>query len=111
MSLHKLAICCEKLNKPEEGLQALDRADTMETEEFNPDLAKQLCELVRYRLLQPDYLAHEAYGTLLLDCFHRCQAELSSGYAAFHLPWVLEWYKATRQYKKACELLEEFPGK
>ena len=111
MSLHKLAICCEKLQKPEEGLQALDRADTMETEDFNPELAKQLCALVRYRLLHRDYLEQEDYGVLLLDCFHRCRTELSSGYAAFHLPWVLEWYKATRQYKKACELLEEFPAK
>ena len=51
-------------------------------------------------------------GTLLLDSFDRLRNELPLGYALFHLPWVLEWYKATRQYKKACELLEAyFPEK
>ncbi len=111
MSLHKLAICCEKTGRQKEGLAALDQTAAMETDELELGLAKQLCALVRYRLEHPDYLEHENYGTLLLDCFSRCQSELPSGYASFHLPWVLEWYKATRQYKKACELLESFPGK
>ena len=60
----------------------------------------------------PDYLTRNEYGTLLLDSFDRLRNELPLGYALFHLPWVLEWYKANRQYKKACELLEaHFPEK
>ena len=111
MSLHKLAICCEKTGRFEEALAALDRAETMNDEEINMNLALQLLRLVRYRLEHSDYLTHDEYGSLLLDCFTRMQKELPSGYAIFHLPWVLEWYKATRQYKKACDLLEEFPKK
>ena len=111
MSLHKLAICCEKTGRREEALTALNRAETMDADEINHSLALQLLSLVRYRLDYPDYLTHDEYGSLLLECFNRLQRELPSGYAIFHLPWMLEWYKATRQYKKACELMEEFPGK
>ena len=39
-------------------------------------------------------------GYVLAKCFTR-----------FHLPWVLAWYKANRQYRQACRLLEEFPAK
>ena len=111
MSLHKLAICCEKTGRREEALRALDRAAGMDSAEVEHDLAQQLLGLVRYRLEHPDYLSRDEYGSLLLDCFDRLQSELPFGYTAFHLPWVLEWYKATRQYKKACELLEKFPAK
>ena len=37
--------------------------------------------------------------------------ELPIGYAAFHLPRVLEWLTAGRQYKQAYELLRDFPIK
>ena len=36
---------------------------------------------------------------------------LPIGYASFHLPWVLEWYTATRQYRLAYELSRDFPIK
>lgn len=111
MELHKLAICCEKTGRKKEALAALDRADGMDEAGIDLSLARQLCALVRYRLEHPHYLGDEAYGRLLLDCFTRCRKELPQGYAIFHLPWLLEWYKAARQYKKACELLEEFPVK
>ena len=111
MSLHKLAICCEKTQRLAEGLEAVKQAASMETDEIKPDLAKQLLSLVKYRLEHFNYLQQEEYGALLLDCFQRCRNELSPGYAIFHLPWMLEWYKATRQYKKACDLLEDFPAK
>ncbi len=110
MSLHKLAICCEKTGRREEGLLALDKARGMKQEDIEPELAAQMCELVRCRLVNADYLSDEKYGNMLISCFERCRRELGSGYAIFHLPWVLEWYKATRQYKKACELLEDFPA-
>lgn len=111
MSLHKLAICCEKTGRREMALSTLKRAEGMDTDEMDRSLAMQLLSLVRYRVEHPDYLSREDYGTLLLESFTRLRRELPSGFAIFHLPWVLEWYKATRQYKKACELLEEFPEK
>lgn len=111
LSLHKLAICCEKTGRREEALRALKQAEGMDPDEAERDLALQLLRLVRYRLEYPDYLSRDEYGSLLLDCFDRIQRELPFGYTVFHLPWMLEWYKAARQYKKACELLEKFPGK
>ena len=111
MSLHKLAICCEKTGRREEALCALKQAEDMGVNEPEHSLTLQLLRLVRYRLEHPDYLSRDEYGMLLSDSFDRIRKELPSGFAIFHLPWMLEWYKATRQYKKTCELLEGFPGK
>lgn len=110
MHLHKLAICCEKLGKREEALQALKKAEGMEMTETPHELGKMMLDIVAYRLQHPDYLKEEAYGEMLLSCFRRCREELPIGYAAFHLPWVQEWYTAARQYKKALELLSDFPN-
>ncbi|MGM9521893.1 MAG: hypothetical protein ACI3VB_05385 [Oscillospiraceae bacterium] len=114
MELHKLAICCEKLGLVNEALSALDRASASAkpgAPDIDSELESKLLELVRYRLLHGDYLEDACYGRLLLDCFEELREKLPLGYAAFHLPWVLEWYKANRQYKQACALLEDFPQK
>lgn len=90
--------------------RALDRAD--ETDGMLPDdLGRLLCKPVRFRLEQADYLENEEYGRLLQLCFDRCRRELPVSYAAFHLPWMLEWLTATRQYKRAYELTRDFPLK
>ncbi len=109
LSLHKLAICCEKLGKLEEARAALACVPNAPTA-FDAALLDALCAPVRWRLEHPDYLRSPAYGALLLDTFARIRRELPSGYAEFHLPWVLEWYTANRQYKQACELLQIFPA-
>jgi len=110
LALHKLAICCEKTGRTEEALAALDRADAASSEYPPTETVRLFLDVVRYRLQHPEYLAHAAYGELLLHCFERCRKELPAGYAVFHLPWVLEWYRATRQYKKALDLLSDFPN-
>jgi len=108
-SLHKLAICCEKLGKVEEAFLALEKEKTAEadTEEMKA-LADKACELVEYRLLHADYLSCADYGKKLLDYFNLCREKMPIGYAKFHLPWVMEWFKANRQYKQAYELLNDF---
>lgn len=108
MELHKLALCCEKLGRIGEALEALDRVDRMN---WNTELGRQMCQLVRYRLEHPDYLRRPEYGTQLLQVFQDCQTQLPMSFAAFHLPWVLEWYSANRQYRSAYELLRDFPIK
>ena len=70
-----------------------------------------MLDLVRYRLEHPDYLKDACYGTMLLQCFQELKEKLPIGYAVFHMPWVMEWYKANRQYRQACALLENFPEK
>lgn len=109
MVLHKLAIACEKTGRKEEGLAALEQAETMECVMPPTAVARKLCRLVRYRLEHPDYLEKDGYGQLMQECFACCRKELPHGYAVFHLPWMLEWLTATRQYKKAYELLQNFP--
>lgn len=110
MDLHKLAICYEKLGMRDAALEALDRAEGAAESQWIPDgLEAQMLELVRLRLEDPRYLKNAQYGRTLLDCFDRCRRELSSGYAGFHLNWVLEWLEGTRQYKQALQLLKDFP--
>lgn len=110
LELHKLAIACEKTGRREETLRALERADGLDCALTN-DLGRQMCDLVRFRLEHADYLENVEYGRLLQLCFDRCRKELPAGFAAFHLPWMLEWLTATRQYKQAYELMRDFPTK
>lgn len=111
LELHKLAICCEKLGRREEALSALAHAEEAEADGPDPHLARQMCDLVRFRLEHEDYLERPEYGQRLLQLFQQCREQLPVGYAAFHLPWVLEWYTAARQYRAAYELLRDFPLK
>ena len=110
MQLHKLAICCEKLGRTDEALDALDRAEQTESDRWMAqDLEESLLRLVRMRIQDPGYLKNQDYGRLLIACFDRCRKELPSGFAVFHLPWVIEWLEANRQYKQALALLKDFP--
>ena len=81
------------------------------------DISKSILRLAAKREKQVEFAVASCYhlpfanetADLLLDCFACCRTRLPQGYAAFHLPWVGEWYTAARQYKKLCELLTEFP--
>ena len=108
LCLHKLAICLEKLGRPQEALAALDRALTAQADYPEREWIDRMCQLVRYRLTHPGYLRDAAYGSMLTDCFTRMRRELPRGYAGFHLPWMEEWYTANRQYKQAYELYRDF---
>ena len=88
-------------------LAAVQQAEPMASGEME----QRMLALVRYRLEHPDYLHDDTYGTQLLDCFQRLRDTYPMGFTRFHLPWVLAWYKANRQYRQACRLLEEFPAK
>lgn len=109
LRLHKLAICCEKTGRRTEGLTALDRAEALNPDHDGETLTDLMCRVVRYRLEHEDYLEQDEYGELLLHCYNECLKERPAGFEVFHLPWMLEWYKATRQYKKICEFLSEYP--
>lgn len=111
MSLHKLAIACEKTGRIKEAEAALDKAEHAPCDYPPRDIASLMCALVRYRIEHKNYVNMNDYGKMLLEVFECCKRELNVGYALFHLPWVVEWYKAGRQYKKALELLEDFPQK
>ena len=96
-----------RLGHREQALAAVQQAEPLASGEIE----RQMLALVRYRLEHPDYLHDSAYGAQLLDCFQRLRDTYPMGFTRFHLPWVLAWYKANRQYRQACRLLEEFPVK
>ena len=111
ITLHKLAICLEKLQRPDEALRTLDEMERQLAATAPDDtLTRLMARVVRLRLQSPDPLHDPAYGDALMNCFTRCRAERPAGYAGFHLPWVLEWLETNRQYKQACELLKDFPA-
>ena len=109
LDLHKLAICCEKLGDRQAALDALERVQFAQQEYPEKEIIEKLCDMVRYRLIHPDYLTEEDYGKMLLDTFAEIRQKLPAGFAAFHLPWVLEWYREHRLYKNAFQLVTDFP--
>lgn len=110
LCLHKLAIACEKMGKYAEAAAAIERAESVRDScKIDSDTVGLMLDVVKYRITHTDYIHDENYGTLLTECFERCSAKLHAGYAAFHLPWMLEWLKENRRYKQAAELLESFP--
>lgn len=113
LDLHKLAVCLEKLGRPQEALRALDRAaqtakaDPYGADDLPPAWPARLCALVRYRLEHPGYLKEAAYGQMLNETWQAMQRELPHGFVLFHRPWMEEWYVSNRQYKQAYELRRE----
>ena len=112
MELHKLAAACELLGKREEALAALDRVSAAPRggSAVENAVVDEMCAMLRWRLEQPDYLSSAEYGRRLLALFQRLRGELPPGYAGFHLGRVLEWLRANRQYKRALDILKDFPG-
>lgn len=108
LELHKLAISCERTGRRDEALAALDAAEGRAPDWLGA-LGQPMLDVVRMRLEHPDYLKRADYGEALLALFQGCEASLSAGFATFHLPWVLEWLGANRQYKEACRLMAKFP--
>lgn len=111
LALHKLAVCCEALGRRDEALAALSRAETLLPGGEAHEPERQMLALVRYRLEHSEALHDERYGAMLTDCFALLRRERGAGYARFHLPWMLAWYKMNRRYREACALLEDFPVK
>lgn len=110
MALHKKAICYEKLGRTAEARKALRQAKAAPAEAWMPEgIDEEMLSLVEMRVSTPEYLHDSQYGEKLLHCFRRLQEEMPSGYARFHLPWVLEWYESNRLYKQALSLMKNFP--
>ncbi len=109
-SLHKLAVCCEKLGKKKEAFLAIEKEKNATAEdETIKKIIDEACEIIKFRLENEDYLSKSDYGKMLLEHFERCRKEMPIGYAKFHLPWVLEWFAANRQYGQAFRLVCDFP--
>lgn len=112
----KLAVCHELLGQADKACAALDRAltapfGTAPLGARSNDAARirqtfeQMCQLIRMRLEDPNYLKDPAYGNLLRTCVRNQKRYLSMGFVNFHTRWLLEWYTANRQYQKAYDAL------
>lgn len=106
LSLLFLAVCCEKTDRREEARSAIDEANA---DSPHSPLIAQCLKLVSCRLDHPDYLDQEEYGNILKACRQSALSEPVNGTATLITRWLLEWYQATRQYKKAFELLADEP--
>ena len=111
LNLHKLAICCERLGKKEEALEALETAQSCEYEPvaISNETLDWMLAIIEYRLKHPDHLSDPNYGQMLLSGFENLKKNAPSGFIRFHIPYVTGWYTANRQYKQAYELLRDFP--
>ena len=108
LSLHKLAICCEKLGLISEALEVLSQASGI-PDHSAEQMESEMCHVVYLRLTQPRYLDSEQYGDSLKKTFSLCRENAPVGFCLFHMPWMLEWYEHHRQYKLVASLLKEFP--
>ena len=112
MDLQKQVICLEWLGRKEEALLKMNLYKEANHAGWDPKLVDQIFELSRIRLCQSDWIHQEAYGKLLLDVYQELtRTHTHKGFAQFHLPWVIQYLKANRQYAKAAAILENFPGK
>lgn len=108
LSMHKLAICYEKLGQPQKALEALSLCKGL-SDNSPEKLVSEMIRTVYLRLTDPEYLDSQQYGETLHRCFSLCRTNVPVGFCLFQLPWMLEWYEHNRQYKQACRLLQEFP--
>ncbi len=106
--LHKFAVCCEKLNRRQDALEALCRAETL-PDDSPEQVEREMCRTVQIRLTDPNYLASQDYGASLMRTFDLCRKYRPVGFCLFHKPWMVEWYEHHRQYKQIVRLLSEFP--
>lgn len=106
---HKLAICHEKRGQRDAALECLRRAETAPNDwPEQTALLLRMCQIVRLRLMTENYLKDERYGAALQAVFAELRKNMPMGFARFHLPEMLKYLKANRQWRQACELIEEF---
>ncbi len=113
MDIQKQVICLELMNRKEEALERMKQYKQADRVGWDPDFVERLFELIRIRLVEEDWIHNSHYGDLLLGIYEELlnTADSHKGFAQFHLPWVIQYLKANRQYAKAASILENFPGK
>lgn len=108
-----LALCHERLGHRQEALQTLQRAQDAPLEGLpgypsnQREIFDQMCQVIRIRLEEPDYLRNPAYGNLLRTCIRNQEQYLSAGFAQFQSIWLEQWYAANRQYRQAYEISKQ----
>lgn len=109
LSLLMKAAAAEQTGKIGEAFSALKEASAIPDKYPNGTLVSGCLKLLTYRIQNPEYLNRSEYGEALRECFDLLRREPQSGCEAILIRWMLEWCQASRQYKKAYELLEAYP--
>ena len=104
LDLHKLAICHEQLGHREQALAAVQQAGLWPPARQSGRCWRWYAIGWACGLPSRQRLRRAAAGLL-----PAAAGDIPMGFTRFHLQWVLAWYKANRQYRQACRLLEEFP--
>lgn len=109
----KLAVCYEQLGRFREALDILEMLFDFPLDHWDRSLIEAIASMTKIRLEDANYLKNAEYGRRLLSVFNSLQnvPTLHKGFAQFYLPWVAEWYKASREYAKLVDLYENFPAK
>lgn len=110
MILNKMAICYEQLLEPEKALDLLKRARSAENDGWSDEMMERMLEVTRIRLERKDWLHDAEYGEKLLSLYEALQEQeqVHKGFAQFYLPWMIQWLKASRQYARLAEIMEDF---
>lgn len=116
MTLIKRALCHEQLHQMEKARALLNLARTANESptrhEWPAPIRDRIIRLLEMRLDLTDWLHDPEYGRTLEELFDQLQtSSIHKGFAQFYLPWMIQYYKANRQYAKLAALLENFPGK
>lgn len=99
----KLAFAYLFCGRPEDARETLAR---MRLPEAEGSVAASVA-LMRYMLDTPGYRETKAYGELLEECLLAAEKE-ARGRLEFYGRFLIDAYKATRQYKKAVDLIEKY---
>lgn len=112
MDIHKQVICLEMLGRKGEALERMKLYPCADPVGWDLTMIDRIFELIHIRLTTLNWIHDKDYGHLLMEIFEKLSAmETHKGFAKFYLPWVLQYLKANGQYAKACQILEDFPGK
>lgn len=109
LALVMKAAAAEKTGRKPEAQEAVEEARRIRSKNSPNETAAKLLDLIAFRLKHPDYLSEESYGDMLKECFDSFHKDPLSGCESLLVQWLLEWYQAARQYKKAFELLARYP--
>ncbi|MBQ7870766.1 MAG: helix-turn-helix transcriptional regulator [Oscillospiraceae bacterium] len=95
---------------PEEDMDLREPEKEAEVEELPnyQEVFDLMCQVIRYRLENPDYLHDPVYGRALQECIRVQEKHLPFGFARSQSQWLEEWYAANRQYRLAYETHKRF---
>ena len=103
LTQQKLAFALAFHHRPDQASRHLERLTL-----HRPDgYLERAVQAARYMVAHPDFLRQEQFLRLLEECYRHARQQEDRGFSQFYVYYLLETYRAQRQYRKAGELLEQ----